>query len=60
MQLEELFGDQYVQKTLGPRDVMDQQGDAQEDQQAEDSPPGLEPYSNDSALDKDGHEYEAV
>ena len=25
---EELFGDQYVQKTLEPRDVMDQQGDA--------------------------------
>ena len=28
---EELFGDQYVQKTLEPRDVMGQQGDAQED-----------------------------
>ena len=26
---EELFDDQYVQKTLGPRDVMDQQGDSQ-------------------------------
>ena len=39
---------------------MDQQGDAQEDQQAEDSPPGLEPYSNDSASDKDGDENAAV
>ena len=32
---------------------MDQQGDAQEDQNVEESPPELEPYSNDSALDKD-------
>ena len=39
---------------------MDQQGDAQEDQHAEDSPPGLEPYSNDSASDKDGDECAAV
>ena len=39
---------------------MDQQGDAQEDQQAEDPPPGFEPYSDDSASDKDGNEYEAV
>ena len=39
---------------------MDQQGDAQEDQQAEDSPPGLEPYNSDVASDKDGNEYAAV
>ena len=29
---EDLLGDQNVQKTLESRDVMDQQGDAQEDQ----------------------------
>ena len=57
---EDLFGDQYVQKTLEPRDVMDQQGDAQEDQQADDSTPELEPYSSDSASDKDGDECAAA
>ena len=57
---EDLFGEQYVQQTLRPRDVMDQQGDAQEDQQAEDFPPGLELYSSDGASDKDGDEYAAV
>ena len=57
---EELFGDQYVKKTLGPRDVMEQQGDAQEDQQAEDPAPELEPHSNDSASDNDGDECAAV
>ena len=36
---EELFGDLFVQKTLESRDVMDQQGSAQEDQRAEDSIP---------------------
>ena len=35
---------------------MDQQGDAQEDQTAEESNPELEPYSDDSASDKDGDE----
>ena len=35
---------------------MDQLGDAQEDQNAEESIPELESYSNDSALDKDGDE----
>ena len=39
---------------------MDQQGDAQEDQQAEDSSPGFESYSDDSAPDKDGDECAAV
>ena len=57
---EEWFGDQCVQKTLEPRDVMGQQGDAQEDQQAEDSIPELGPYSNDSASDKDDDESAAV
>ena len=57
---EELFGDQYVQKTLEPRDVMDPQGDAQENQRAEDSIPELEPYSSDSASDNDGDECAAV
>ena len=57
---EDLFGDQYVQKTLGSRDVMDQQGSAQEDQLDEDSIPGLESYTNDSASDSDGNEYAAV
>ena len=36
---------------------MDQQGDAQADQIAEDFIPDLEPYSKDSASDKDGDEY---
>ena len=64
---ENLFADQYVQKTLGPRDVMDQQGDAQEDPIMNDSAPELESENEDSALDKDGDEcaaaesdYEAV
>ena len=35
---------------------MDQQGDAQEDQNVEESTPELEPYSDDSASDKDGDE----
>ena len=39
---------------------MDQQGSAKNDQQDEDSIPGLEPYSNDSASDSDGDEYAAV
>ena len=39
---------------------MDQQGSAQNDQQDEDSIPGLEPYTNDSASDSDGNEYAAV
>ena len=56
----DLFGDQDVQKALESRDEMDQQGDAQEYQHAEDSPPRLEPYSDDSASDKYGDEYEAV
>ena len=57
---EDLFGNQYVQKTLESRDVMDQQGSAQEDQRDEDSIPGLEPYTNDSASDNDDNEYAAV
>ena len=57
---EELFGHQYVQKTLEPRDAMGQQGDAQEDQQAVESIPELEPYSNESASDNDGNECAAV
>ena len=57
---EELFGDRNVQKTLESRDVMDQQGSAQNDQQGEDSIPGLESYTNDSASDSDGNEYAAV
>ena len=42
--------------------MMDQQGDAQEDQIAEDSIPELESYSDDSlsASDKDGDEYAAA
>ena len=39
---------------------MDQQGDAQEHQYTEDSPPRLEHYSDDSASDNDGDEYAAV
>ena len=39
---------------------MDQQGDAQADQIAEDSSPELEPYGEDSASDKDGDEYAAA
>ena len=57
---EDLFGDQYVQKTLESRDVMDQQGSAHNYQQDEDSIPGLESYTNDSASDSDGNEYAAV
>ena len=57
---EELFGDQYVQKTLESRVVMDQEGSAQEYQQDEDSIPALEPYTNDSASDNDGDECVAV
>ena len=57
---EDLFGEQYVQQTLQPRDVMGPQGDAQEDQHTEDSLPRLEPYSDDSASDSDGDEYAAV
>ena len=57
---EERFGDQYVQKTLESRDVMDQQGSAQDDQLDEDSIPGLEPYTNDSTSDNDDNEYAAV
>ena len=34
---EDLFGDPDVQKALESRDVMDKQGNAQEDQIAEDS-----------------------
>ena len=55
-----LFGEQDVQKALESRDEMDQQGNAQEYQCAEDSPPRLESYSDDSALDNDGDEYAAV
>ena len=57
---EDLFGDRNVQKTLESRDVMDQQGSAQKDQQDEDSIPGLEPCTNDSASDSDGDEYAVV
>ena len=39
---------------------MDQQGGAQEDQQAEEPTPELEPYSSDSASDNDGDECGAV
>ena len=39
---------------------MDQQGDAHGHQYPEDSPPRLESYSGDSALDNDGEEYAAV
>ena len=46
---EDLFGDRNVQKTLQSRDVMDQQGSAQNDQQDEDPIPGLEPDTNESA-----------
>ena len=57
---EDLFGDPDVQKALESRDAMDQQGDAQADQIAEDSTPELEPYSEDSALEKDDDEYAAT
>ena len=57
---EDLIGDQYVQKTLEPRDAMDQQGDAREDQQAEELIHELGQYSNDSASDNDGNECAAV
>ena len=39
---QDLFGKQYVQEALESRDVMDQQGDAQEDQIAEDTTPELD------------------
>ena len=55
-----LFGEQDAQKAFESRDEMDQQGDAQEHQYAEDSPPRLESYSDDSASDNDGDEYAAV
>ena len=55
-----MFGDQYVQKTLEPRIAIDQQGDAREDQQAEELIHELGPYSNDSASDNDGNECAAV
>ena len=45
---------------LESRDVMDQQGSAQDDQRDEDSIPGLESYTNDSASDNDDNEYAAV
>ena len=45
---QDLFGE-YFQKALESRDVMDQQGDAQEDQNVKESTPELEPYSDDSA-----------
>ena len=57
---EDLFGGQYVQKTLESRDVMDQQGSAHDDQRDENSIPGLESYTNDSASDSDGNECAAV
>ena len=46
--------DQDVHKALESRDVMDQQGDAQEDPITNDSAPELESENEDSALDKDG------
>ena len=39
---------------------MDQQGDAEEFLYSEDSPPRLEPSSDDGASDNDGDEYAAV
>ena len=57
---ENLFDDHYVQKALMSRDVMDQQGDAQEDPNAEDSTPELETDSEDSASDKEGEECAAA
>ena len=57
---ENLFDDQDVQKALESRDVMDQQGDAQEDQIADDSTPELESDSEDSASDKEGDECTAA
>ena len=56
----DLFGEKHVHKALESRDVMDPQGDAREDQLAEDSTSELEACSNDSASDKDGDECEAV
>ena len=53
---EDLFGEEHVHKALESRDVMGPQGDAREDQLAEDSTPELEACSNDSASDKDGDE----
>ena len=49
------FEDQDVHKALESRDVMDQQGNAREDQTAEDSTPELETDSEDSASDGDEH-----
>ena len=57
---QDLFGEQNVQKTLELRDVMSQQGDAQEDQQAEEPNHDLGPYSHDSASDKDDNDSAAV
>ena len=54
------FEDQYVHKALESRDVMDQQGDAQEDQITEYSTPELKTDSEDSALDKEGDECAAA
>ena len=49
-----LFEDQDVHKALESRVVMDQQGDAQDDQIVEDSTPELDTDSEDSASDKKG------
>ena len=57
---ENLFEDQDVHKALESRDVMDQQGDAQEDQTAKDSTPELETDSEDGASDKEGDEHAAA
>ena len=57
---ENIFGDPDVQKALESRDVMDQQGDAQEDPIMNDSALELEPESEDGDSDKDGDECAAV
>ena len=57
---ESLFEDKDVQKALESIDVMDHQGDAQEDQSAGDSTPELESDSEDSALDKEDDEFTAA
>ena len=57
---ENLFGEPYVHKALGSRDVMDQQGDTQEDQIADDSTPEMETDSEDSASGKEGYECTAT
>jgi hypothetical protein len=56
---ENLFGDPDVQKALESRDVMDQQGDAQEDPITNDSAPEWKSENEDSASDKEGDEYAA-